>query len=91
MTTTVLPDLLTVAEAAEAMGIGRQGVHDRIRAGMIQAVKPSARLLLIPRAEVERFRGVGKLPTGPKPGTKRRKQAPEAAEPAAATQQQSPT
>lgn len=62
---TVLADVMTIAEAAKAMGVTTQGVHDRISRGWISSIKVSDRLLMIPKADVERFRGLGKLPSGP--------------------------
>lgn len=62
-----MDDYLTVGEAARQLGIGRSALHSRITRGEVQAVRVSARLLLIPRSEVERWRGKGKLRPGPKP------------------------
>lgn len=60
-------DYVTVAQAAKALGLTPDGVRDRIRRGDIEAVRVNPRLLMIPRAEVEKWRGRGKLKTGPKP------------------------
>ena len=60
---------MTVAQAAEALGLTPDGVRDRIRRGYIRAVRINPRLLMIPREEVEKWRGKGKLKTGPKPKT----------------------
>lgn len=62
---TVLADVMTVAEAAKAMGITTQAVYVRIERGWITPIRITDRLLMIPKADVERFRGLGKLPTGP--------------------------
>lgn len=71
MTSTEMPELLTVAQAAEIMGITTRSVHNRIHSGQIQALTPSPRITLIPRAEAEKFRGAGPLKSGPKPGNGR--------------------
>ena len=62
-----MEDYVTVNEAARELGIGRSALHSRIQRGEIHAIRASPRLLLIPRSEVERWRGKGKLKPGPKP------------------------
>ena len=62
-----LPDLLTVSQAAEALGLSRRGLHYRIERGDIHALQPSPRLFLVPKSEVERLRNTGKFRPGPKP------------------------
>ncbi len=62
-----MDEYLTVADAARELGIGRSAFHARLQRGEIQAIRASPRLLLIPRKEVERWRGKGKLKPGPKP------------------------
>ena len=61
-------DYLTVSQAAELLGISPRGVRQRIDRGEMQAVRVNPRLLMIPREEVERWQGRGKLKSGPKPG-----------------------
>jgi excisionase family DNA binding protein len=63
---------MTVQEAAEALGLSIRGVRERIERGEMQAQRMGARLWVIPRGEVERWRGRGKLKPGPKPGSHRR-------------------
>ncbi len=71
-------DYLTVRQAAAAIGLSRRGLLERIERGAIRAERVSARLWLIPRAEVERAKEQGRLKPGPKPGTRRtRRPAPE--------------
>ena len=65
-----MEEFTTVAEAARELGIGRSALHSRIQRGEIHAIRVSPRLLLIPKSEVERWRGVGKLKPGPKPRRK---------------------
>jgi excisionase family DNA binding protein len=60
-------DHVTVAQAAEELGLTPDGVRDRIQRGLMHAVRVNPRLLMIPREEVERWKGKGKLKTGPKP------------------------
>jgi excisionase family DNA binding protein len=60
-------DYTTVQEAAEALGLSIRGVRERIERGEMQAQRMGARLWVIPRDEVERWRGRGKLKPGPKP------------------------
>lgn len=62
---------MTVNEAARELGIGRSALHSRIQRGEIGAIRASPRLTLIPRSEVERWRGKGKLKPGPKPKKER--------------------
>lgn len=62
-----MDEYLTVNEAARELGIGHSAMHSRIQRGEIQAVRVNARLLLIPRGELEQWRGKGKLKPGPKP------------------------
>jgi len=71
-------DYMTVTEAAQALGLSVHGVRARIERGELRADRPSPRLWLIPREEVERVRAEGRHKPGPKPGTKRRR--PEAGE-----------
>ncbi len=54
-------DFLTVAEAATELGISPRTLAYRLQHGLMQGERVGARLWLIPRAEVERFRGRGKI------------------------------
>ena len=58
---------LTVAEAAEALGIDPSVVRRRIRLGEMQARRVGPRLYLIPADEVARPKAMGTLKPGPKP------------------------
>jgi excisionase family DNA binding protein len=42
-------------QAARIIGVSRARIDELIRAGQIRARKPSARVTLIPRAELERW------------------------------------
>ena len=57
----------TVAEAAEALGLTRNGVLKRIQRGEMAARRIGARILVIPASEVERWRKLGKQRPGPRP------------------------
>ncbi len=57
-------DLMTVTEAAAALGMSVRGVADRLQRGTMRGVKVNPRLWLVPRDEVERWRERGKLKTG---------------------------
>ena len=59
-------DYLTVTQAATELGITPDGVRDRIQRGLMHAERVNPRLWMIPREEVERWRGKGKLKPGPK-------------------------
>ena len=63
-------EMLTVAEAADALGLTVRGVQERLRRGTLRGIHPSPRIWLIPRDEVERWRNKGKL----KPGRPRKQQ-----------------
>jgi len=65
----------TPTQAAEAMGITGRALRKRIERGEVQATRLSVHVVLIPTAEVERLRGVGKF----KPGRKRMQRAGEEA------------
>ena len=62
-----MKDYLTVIEAAAALGMSERALRNRIERGDMQAERAGARLLLIPRAEVERWQQIGRLKPGPKP------------------------
>jgi excisionase family DNA binding protein len=61
-------EYLTVSQAAGELGLTARAVRNRIERGELAAVRMSARLLLIPAAEVERQKAIGRLKPGPKPG-----------------------
>lgn len=50
-----------VADAAREMGISRRALQDRIARGDVKAERMNPRLWLVPRAEVERWKGRGKM------------------------------
>lgn len=60
-------DLLTAAEAAAILGLPGRTVRHRLQRGIMRGVAVNPRLWLISRAEVERWRAVGKLPPGRRP------------------------
>ncbi len=60
-------DFLTAAEAAAALGLPGRTVRNRLQRGIMRGVAVNPRLWLVSRAEVERWREVGKLPPGRKP------------------------
>jgi excisionase family DNA binding protein len=60
-------EYLTVAQAADVLGLSDRTVRNRIERGVMQAVRMNPRLLLIARSEVERWQGRGKMKPGPKP------------------------
>ncbi len=63
-------DLLTVDEAATALGVSAHAIRKRLLRGLMRGESIGSgrrRLWLIPRAEVDRWRGVGQLKRGPKP------------------------
>jgi len=60
--------LLTVQEAAVELGITVRGVQERLRRGAMQGERVTPRLWLIPRAEVERWKALGRQRPGRKPG-----------------------
>jgi excisionase family DNA binding protein len=60
-------EYLTVAQAADVLGLSVRAVRNRIERGEMQAVRMNPRLLLIARSEVERWQGQGKMKPGPKP------------------------
>lgn len=64
---------MTVEEAAQELGMRPGAVRNAIIAGRIKAHKFSPRVLLISRAEVERYKA-----NRPKPGPRPRKERPDA-------------
>lgn len=63
--------MLTVVEAADALGLTVRGVQDRLKRGLMTGERVSPRLWMIPRAEVERWKEVGRLKRGRKPKTEK--------------------
>jgi len=62
---------MTVQEAAASLGVSVPGIQRRIQRGDMKARRVGARVYVIPRAEVERWRQLGKRRPGPKKGSKR--------------------
>lgn len=56
-----MDEYLMVVDAAREMGISRRALLNRIERGDVKADRVNARLWLVPRAEVERWRGRGRL------------------------------
>ena len=63
---------MTVTQAAEVLGLSPAGVRRRIERGEMKANLISPRLWVIPVEEVERWKQLGKLRPGPRPGSRRR-------------------
>ena len=59
-------DTLTTAEAARELGISQVAVRYRLEKGLMQGQCIVGKVWLIPRSEVEAWRGKGKLSPGPK-------------------------
>ncbi len=60
-------DMLTVAEAAQELGITVRGVQERLLRGAMRGERLTPRMWVIPREEVERWRGKGRLKPGRPP------------------------
>ena len=60
-------EYVTVTEAARELGLTVWGVRRRIERGEMHAERLGAKVWAIPRDELERWRGVGKLKAGRKP------------------------
>ena len=73
-------DMLTVAEAAAALGISERGVRKRLESNVLQGQNIGGRIWLVPRTEVERWRELGKLKPGPKQGSQRRRTASDSSD-----------
>ena len=56
--------LLTVTEAARVLSLSHRTIVDRLRSGTMTGVLVHPRLWLIPRAEVERWRALGRQRSG---------------------------
>jgi Helix-turn-helix domain len=52
----IAPDLFTVAEAAEELGLSPHSIRYAIMRGTLGVVELDKRTNLIPRAEIERYR-----------------------------------
>lgn len=61
---TTANELYTVPQAAKELGLTRRGVLFRLTAGTMQGIKVSPKLWLIPAAEVDRWRELGKARQG---------------------------
>ena len=59
-------DEYTVTEAAAALGLTRNGVLKRIKRGDMAARRIGGRFLVIPAAEIERWKALGPQKPGPK-------------------------
>lgn len=57
-------DLLTVAETAEELGLTVRGIQARLKRGALRGVRPSPRIWLVPRDEVEAWKDRGKMKPG---------------------------
>ena len=62
----IMPEYMTVAEAARALGLSERAVHKRITTGPMQAERFGALVWQIPVEEVERAKAAGRLKPGPK-------------------------
>src|SRR5215211_7984041 len=60
-------DLLTVAETARELDLTIRGVQERLRRGRMQGERVSPRLWMVPRAEVDRWKQLGRQRPGRKP------------------------
>ena len=59
-------DEYTVTEAATALGLTRNGVLKRIKRGDMAARRIGGRFLVIPAAEIERWKSLGPKKPGPR-------------------------
>jgi excisionase family DNA binding protein len=57
-------DMLTVAEAAQELGISVRGVQDRLLRGAMHGERLTPRMWVIPRDEVDRWKDKGRLRPG---------------------------
>ena len=71
-----MANYVTVAEAARELGVTERAIHKRIAAGLMRAERFGAHVWQIPVEEVRRWREIGRMKPGPKPGTKRQKEQP---------------
>jgi excisionase family DNA binding protein len=75
----ILDDYVTVAEAAEELGLTDSAIRHAIRRGLFQPVRLGKRANLIPRAQVDKYRAEHQGRFGRPPKTKK-KPATEPAE-----------
>ena len=59
-----MEEYYTVTQAAVELGIPRETVRKRLQRGLMQGEHLTARLWVIPRAEVDRWRDTGRLKRG---------------------------
>ena len=59
-------NLLTLQEVATELGLPVRTVQNRVRTGHMRGERIHPRLWMVPRAELERWRSVGRLKPGPK-------------------------
>lgn len=64
-------DMLTLAEAAESLGVTDATLRQAVARGALAAEKMGARLWVTTRAEVERYRVENLGRRGPRKGSKR--------------------
>jgi excisionase family DNA binding protein len=57
-------DYLTIKEAAAILGVPGRTIAYRLQKGFMRGEHVNPRLWLIPRAEIERWKGRGALPRG---------------------------
>jgi excisionase family DNA binding protein len=62
-----MDEFMTVTQAADTLGLAVSTVRTRLERGQMQGLRLHPRLWLIPRAEVERWRPLGKQRPGRKP------------------------
>ena len=58
--------MMTTADAAKELGISQVAVRYRLEKGLMQGKSVAGKLWLIPRAEVERWKALGRQKPGPK-------------------------
>jgi excisionase family DNA binding protein len=63
----VMPEYLTVNEAAKELGLSARTVHKRIAEGVMRAERFGSLVWMIPEDEIERQREIGRRKPGPKP------------------------
>jgi excisionase family DNA binding protein len=56
-----MDDYVTVAQAAELLGMSPVGVRTRLERGLMRGRKVHPRLWLIPTSEVERWQAIGRV------------------------------
>jgi excisionase family DNA binding protein len=62
-----MQEYMTVTAAATELGLTPDAVRRRLERGIMTGIRVHARLWVIPRAEVDRWRPQGRLRPGPKP------------------------